>query len=89
MKPAFSRFTQLGYLRLMTTAAAMDSKPLSMREAWHVFGRLFEDERVVLAPEPAEAKPSFEKTLPDAGPRQSSGPMPGCSPSLKRRPAPW
>ena len=58
---AFSRFTQLGFLRLMTTAAAMDSKPLSMREAWHVFDRFFEDDRVVFAPEPAEVETLFRK----------------------------
>ena len=30
----FSRLTQMGLLRLMTTAAAMDGKPLTMAEAW-------------------------------------------------------
>ncbi len=44
---AFSRITQLGFLRLMTTAAAMDGKPLSMAAAWNVHDRLFEDDRVV------------------------------------------
>jgi len=31
---AFCRLTQLGFLRLMTTAAVMDGKPLTMTEAW-------------------------------------------------------
>ena len=42
---AFSRITQLGFLRLMTAAAAMDGKPLSMTAAWQVLDRFFEDDR--------------------------------------------
>ncbi len=49
---AFSRFTQIGFLRLMTTAAAMAGKPLSMAEAWKVHDRLFDDDRVAFVPEP-------------------------------------
>jgi hypothetical protein len=30
---AFSRLTQLGFLRLMTTAAAMDGKPLDVHRS--------------------------------------------------------
>ena len=55
----FSRITQLGFLRLMTTAAAMDGKPLTMREAWGVHDRLFEDARVALIPEPADFETRF------------------------------
>src|SRR5688572_12038865 len=49
----FSRVTQLGFLRLMTTAAAVDGKPLSMAETWAVHDRLFQDDRVLLVLEPA------------------------------------
>ena len=56
---AFSRLTQMGFLRLMTTAAAMDGRPLSMAEAWSVHDRLFEDDRVVFVPEPAEVEARF------------------------------
>ena len=58
---AFSRFTQLGLLRLMTTAAAMDGKPLSMTEAWRVHDRLFEDDRVGYVTEPAEVETHFRE----------------------------
>ena len=58
---AFSRFTQLGFLRLMTTAAAMDGKPLTMREAWRVLDRLFDDDRVAFVAEPADVEASFRK----------------------------
>jgi uncharacterized protein len=58
---AFSRITQMGFLRLMTTAAAMDGKPLSMTDAWRVHDRLFEDDRVALVPEPAEVEARFRE----------------------------
>jgi toxin-antitoxin system PIN domain toxin len=48
----FCRFTQLGVLRLLTTAAAMNNQPLSMRKAWAAYDRLLQDPRVVLVPEP-------------------------------------
>jgi len=48
---AFSRFTQIGLLRLLTTAAVMGGKPLSMTGAWAVYDRLLEDERVALVDE--------------------------------------
>lgn len=57
----FCRFTELGFLRLMTTSAAMDGKPLSMDEAWRVQDRLYEDDRVVFVPEPAEAEEEFRR----------------------------
>src|SRR3954471_24148396 len=58
---AFSRITQLGFLRLMTTASAMDGRPLSMTAAWSVHDRLFEDDRVVFVPEPAVVDPGFRQ----------------------------
>ena len=58
---AFSRITQLGFLRLMTTAAAMDGKPLSMTTAWSVHDRLFEDDRVVFVSEPAGVEAGFRQ----------------------------
>ena len=57
---AFSRFTQIGFLRLMTTAAAMDRKPSSMAEAWKVHDRVFDDDRVAF-PEPPGAEPYFRE----------------------------
>ena len=58
---AFSRFTQLGFLRLMTTAAAMDGKPLTMTEAWRVHDRFYRDDRVAFVPEPAEVETRFRE----------------------------
>jgi uncharacterized protein len=56
---AFMRFTQMGFLRLMTTASAMDGRPLTMAQAWRVYDRLFEDDRVAFIPEPAAAEARF------------------------------
>jgi predicted nucleic acid-binding protein len=43
---AFTRFTALGVRRVLTTAGAMNGKPLSMDAAWRAYDRLFEDDRV-------------------------------------------
>ncbi|MGA9060589.1 MAG: TA system VapC family ribonuclease toxin [Terracidiphilus sp.] len=58
---AFCRLTQLGFLRLMTTAAAMDGKPLTIAEAWRVHDRFYEDDRVTLISEPAEVETRFRE----------------------------
>lgn len=58
---AFSRFTQIGFLRLMTTAAAMDGKPLTIAEAWRVYDRFYNDERVVFVAEPEEVERRFRE----------------------------
>jgi len=53
--------TQVGFLRLMTTAAAMDGKPLTLAEAWRVHDRMFEDDRVAFVQEPAEVNTRFRE----------------------------
>jgi toxin-antitoxin system PIN domain toxin len=56
---AFCRLSHLGILRLMTTAAAMDGKPLGILEAWRVYDRFYEDSRVIFLSEP----PSVDETF--------------------------
>ena len=58
---AFSRFTQLGFLRLMTTAAVMDGKPLTIAEAWRVYDRFYEDDRVTFFSEPPDVEKRFRE----------------------------
>lgn len=48
----FVRFTQIAVLRLLTTPAAMNQKPLTMSAAWAAYDQLFADTRVGLAQEP-------------------------------------
>jgi hypothetical protein len=86
----FSRLAQLGFLRLMTTAAAMDGKPLAMAEAWRVHDRLFDDDRVAFIPEPTGIETRVFGNAPPAEPlRPSSGPMPGCKPLPSAPAARW
>jgi hypothetical protein len=49
---AFCRITQPGVLRLLTTPAAMNGKPLTMNAAWKAHERLYQDARVVFLAEP-------------------------------------
>src|SRR5262245_33872617 len=56
---AFTRFTQLSVLRLLTTAAAMNNKPLTMPQAWAAYDRLFTDDRVAFLNEPPGLEPKF------------------------------
>ena len=58
---AFTRVTQISVLRLLTTHAAMDGKPITMGEAWRAYDRLFEDDRVVFVPEPAGMETRFRR----------------------------
>jgi toxin-antitoxin system PIN domain toxin len=55
----FARVTQLGLLRLLTTAAAMGGLPLTNAEAWRVYDRFLEDERVWMFPEPPDLEDLF------------------------------
>jgi predicted nucleic acid-binding protein len=45
----------------MTTAAAMDGKPLTLATSWRVYDRFFEDDRVVFVPEPVGAEERFRE----------------------------
>ena len=49
---SFCRITQLSFLRLATTAAAMRQDVLSRARAWAAFDRWFEDDRVMFLEEP-------------------------------------
>ena len=44
----------------------MDGKPLTMAEAWGIHDRLFEDDRVVFIPEPADVEARFREYASDA-----------------------
>jgi hypothetical protein len=64
----FSRFTQLGLLRLLSNHAVMGAKTLTLGQAWAVYDRWLEDPRVELHPEPRDLETGFrESTAPFAG----------------------
>ena len=69
----FSRYTQIGLLRLLTNPAVMGDETLTLREAWEVYDRWLEDPRVTFFPEPRGIEAAF---------RQATGPLAG-QPSSK------
>jgi uncharacterized protein len=56
---AFCRITQMGLLRLLTTAAVMNDRPLSMKEAWTAYDAFLGDERVEFLIEPTAVDRAF------------------------------
>ena len=56
---AFCRLTQIGLLRLLTTAVVMNGRPLAMKSAWKVYDGLMSDERVELIAEPVALERVF------------------------------
>jgi uncharacterized protein len=55
----FSRLTQIGFLRLLTTASAMGGWPLTNAEAWDAYAELMADSRVRFFPELATLDDRF------------------------------
>ncbi|SPE36507.1 Ribonuclease VapC41 (fragment) [Candidatus Sulfopaludibacter sp. SbA3] len=53
--------TQIAVLRLLTTPAAMNGQPLSMRKAWSAYDRLYDDSRVAFVPEHPDVELTFRK----------------------------
>jgi toxin-antitoxin system PIN domain toxin len=58
---AFSRFTQMSVLRLLTTPAVMNDRPLTMAGAWKAYDKLFGDGRVALVGEPVGLDAAFRE----------------------------
>jgi uncharacterized protein len=58
----FCRFTQLGVLRLLTTARLMGAdEVLTQLQAWHVYDHWLSDERVLFLSEPLDLESSFRE----------------------------
>ena len=57
----FSRFTQLGLLRLLTNTAVMGDQLLTLKEAWQVYDSWIADPRVEFYLEPRGVDASFRK----------------------------
>lgn len=51
----FSRFTQLGFLRLLTHSSIMRSDVKNLREAWSIYDLILKDSRIIFANEPASS----------------------------------
>ena len=64
----FSRYTQVGLLRLLTNQSVMGEQTLTLRKAWGVYDRWLTDPRVEFCPEPRGLDTGFrEATAPFAG----------------------
>ena len=57
----FPRYTQVGWLRLLTNVAVMGDQRLILGKAWGVYDRWLEDPRVEFYPEPREADSAYRK----------------------------
>lgn len=62
----FCRFTQLGFLRLLTTQSVMGQGTLSQAEAWKAYDRWIEAADAEFADEPAELQTVF-RSMTQAG----------------------
>jgi uncharacterized protein len=62
----FSRYTQVGLLRLLTNQTVMGDRTLTVRKAWTVYDRWINDPRVEFYPEPRGIEAAF---------RESTGPF--------------
>lgn len=55
----FCRFTQITVLRLLTTPKVMAGGAVGMPEAWRLWDRITEDERIAFLDEPPGLEPEF------------------------------
>ena len=57
----FCRFTQLTVLRLLTNPTVMGRDVKAMAEAWDLYDRCLEDERIAFLPEPEALDPRLRR----------------------------
>jgi uncharacterized protein len=58
----FCRFTQLALLRLLTNSAVMSEEVLDQQQAWSIYDRVLDDDRISLVDEPAHIERIFRST---------------------------
>src|ERR1700726_2495966 len=62
-KLIFSRYTQIGLLRLLTNVSVMGDQTLTLRKAWGIYDRWLDDPRVEFYPEPRNIDLGFRQSL--------------------------
>jgi toxin-antitoxin system PIN domain toxin len=77
-KLVFSRYSQLGFLRLLTNQAVMGSQVLTLGEAWQVYDRWLEDPRVGFYLEPRGVDATFRKLTRSVAPLPASKAIGDC-----------
>jgi toxin-antitoxin system PIN domain toxin len=68
----FSRYTQIGLLRLLTNRSAMGDQTLTLRQAWNVYEQWAADPRVEFYPEPRGLDGNFRAATAPFGAQQAS-----------------
>jgi len=68
----FSRYTQIGLLRLLTNSAAMGQQILTLERAWAVYDRWLSDPRVEFQPEPRSLEEAFREATARFGKQPAS-----------------
>jgi toxin-antitoxin system PIN domain toxin len=74
----FSRYTQIGLLRLLTNTSVMGSQTLILRKAWGVYDRWLEDPRVEFYPEPRGVDAAFRQATEPFAAQQASKAVGDC-----------
>jgi toxin-antitoxin system PIN domain toxin len=74
----FSRFTQIGLLRLLTNTAVMGDQTLTLRKAWAVYDGWISDPRVEFYPEPRNMDAAFRSATDPFASRHASKAVGDC-----------
>lgn len=61
-KLIFSRHTQIGLLRLLTSSSVMNMQPLTLGKAWSIYDRWLEHPSVEFYPEPRNLDSAFRQS---------------------------
>jgi uncharacterized protein len=77
-KLIFSRYTQIGLLRLLTNTSVMGDQTLAVGKAWNVYDRWLEDPRVEFYPEPRNLDTGFRQATEPFAARQASKAVGDC-----------
>lgn len=77
-KLIFSRYTQIGLLRLLTNNSVMGDQTLTLGKAWSVYDRWLEDPRVEFYPELRNFDAGFRQITKPLAARQASKAVGDC-----------
>lgn len=74
----FSRYTQIGLLRLLTNNSVMGAQTLTLHKAWNLYDRWLEDPRVEFYPEPRGIDAAFRQATAPFASKQASNAVGDC-----------
>jgi toxin-antitoxin system PIN domain toxin len=68
----FSRYTQVGLLRLLTNSSVMGEQTLTLKKAWDVYDQWLSDPRIEYYPEPRGLEAAFREATAPFGAKPAS-----------------